>query len=219
MLAPWTSVPLTAIIGMKRGNKAVQKEVRKVLSPLLRKRSTSAATKLGVAQISGTAYPRAKEASMARRTGLPKSVLGLVAGVVLLVVLGFSASAASSRNQALLGTKAFHATKDCSGFTGLVGAYCTIRSTNVKALKVGSKIFYFQVASKTALNSDTVIYVERGSVATGHCLLHFATGVGLCTISDGTGTLAGFHLRVRVTADASTPELWHWDGTYSFNRG
>ena len=46
-------------------------------------------------------------------------------------------------------TKALHATKDCSGFTGLVGAYCTIRSSNVKELKVGSKIFYIQVAGKT----------------------------------------------------------------------
>jgi hypothetical protein len=190
-----------------------------MLSPLLGKRSTSAATKLGVAQISGTAYPRAKEASMARRTGLPKSVLGLATGVALLAALGFSGTAASSESQALRGAKAFHATKDCSGFTGLVGAYCTIRSSNVKALKVGSKIFYFQVASKTALDSDTVIYVNRGSVATGHCLLRFATGVGLCTISDGTGKLAGFHLRVRVTADASIPELWHWDGTYSFSQG
>ena len=184
MLAPWTSVPLTAIIGMKRGNKADQKEVRKMLRPLL-----------------------------------PKSALGLAAGVALLATLAFSVSAASSGNQANRGTKEFHATMDCSGFTGLVGAYCTVRSSNVKALKVGSKIFYVQVASKTELDSDTVVYVRRGSVAAGHCLLRFATGVGLCTISDGTGTLAGFHLRVRVTADASIPKLWHWDGTYSFNRG
>ena len=112
-----------------------------------------------------------------------------------------------------------HATKDCSGFTGLVGAYCTIRSSNVKALKVGSKIFYVQEAGKTALDSDTVVYVKRGSVATGHCFLRHATGAGLCTMSDGTGTLAGFRLRVRVKADASVPELFHWDGTYSFNRG
>ena len=151
--------------------------------------------------------------------GLPKSVLGLATAVALLAALVFSVSAASSRNQVLGGTKEFHATKDCSGFTGLVGQYCTIRSSNVKALKVGSKIFYFQAAGKTALNSDTTIYVKRGSVATGHCLLRFATGVGLCTMSDGTGTLAGFRLRVRVTADASIPELWHWDGTYSFSRG
>ena len=156
---------------------------------------------------------------MAGRTGSPKSVLGLVTGVVLLAALGFSVPAASSQNQAPRGTKAFHATKDCSGFTGLVGAYCTIRSSNVKALKVGSKIFYVQVAGKTALDSDTVIYVKRGTVATGHCFLRHATGAGLCTMSDGTGTLAGFRFRVRVTADASVPGLFHWDGTYSFSRG
>jgi hypothetical protein len=190
-----------------------------MLRPLLRNRSTSAATKLGVAQISDTAVPRAKEASTASRTGLRKSVLGLATAVALLAALGFSGTAASSQNQALRVTKEFHATKDCSGFTGLVGAYCTIRSSNVKALKAGSKIFYAQEAGKTALDSDTVIYVKRGSVATGHCLLRFATGVGLCTISDGTGTLAGFRLRVRVTASSSIPKLWHWDGTNSFNRG
>jgi hypothetical protein len=156
---------------------------------------------------------------MASRMRLPKSVLGLVAGAVLLVVLGVSVSAASSRNPALRGTQAFHGTKDCSGFTGLAGGFCTFRSSNVKAIKVGSKIFYFQLAGQTALDSDMVIYVGPGTVATGHCLLRFATGVGLCTISDGTGRLAGFHARVRVTADSSVPNLWHWDGTYRFNQG
>jgi hypothetical protein len=187
--------------------------------PLITKRSSLAASKQRAAQTSVTLTPGAEEASMAGRIGLPKSSLGLVAGALLLVVLGFSVSAASSENQALRVTKALHATKDCSGFTGLVGAYCTIRSSNVEALKVGSKIFYVQVAGKTALDSDTVIYVKRGSVATGHCLLRFATGDGLCTISDGTGTLAGFRFRARVTASSSIPKLWHWDGTYSFNRG
>ena len=187
--------------------------------PLITKRSSSAANKQRAAQTSVTLTPGVEEASMAGRKGLPKSVLGLAAGVALLAALGFSVPAASSQSQAPQGTKALHATKDCSGFTGLVGAYCTIRSSNVKALKVGSRIFYVQEAGKTALDSDTVIYVKRGSVATGHCLLRFATGVGLCTISDGTGTLAGFRLRVRVTASSSIPKLWHWDGTYSFNRG
>jgi hypothetical protein len=192
MLAPWTSVPLTAIIGMKRGMKAVRRRSGKMLRPLLRNRSTSAAT---------------------------KGVLGPATAVALLAALAFSGTAASSQSQPSRGTKAFHATKDCSGFTGLVGAYCTIRSSNVKALKVGSKIFYVQEAGKTALDSDTIIYVERGSVATGHCFLRHATGVGLCTISDGTGTLAGFRFRVRVAADTSVPGLYHWDGTYSFSRG
>ncbi len=156
---------------------------------------------------------------MVGRTGVPTGVLVVAAGVCTLAALVFFVSSAASQNQPPRGTKAFHATKDCSGFTGLVGAYCTIRSSNVKALKVGSKIFYVQEAGKTALDSDTVIYVKRGSVATGHCFLRHATGVGLCTMSDGTGTLAGFRLRVRVRADSSIPGLLHWDGTYSFNRG
>jgi hypothetical protein len=187
--------------------------------PLIAKRSSSAANKQHAAQTSVTLTPGVEEASMASRMGLPKSFLGLVAGAVLLVVLGFSGSAASSANQPLRGTQAFHGTKDCSGFTGLVGAFCTFRSSNVKAVKVGSKIFYFQVAGKTALDSDIVFYVGPGTVATGHCLLRFKTGVGLCTISDGTGTLAGFHARIRVTADSSIPKLWRLDGTYGFNRG
>jgi hypothetical protein len=185
---------------------------------LTAKGSTSAAKKLHAAQTPGTLVARAKEASMVGRKGLPTSVL-VVAAVFSLAALVVFVSAASSQNGVPRATKAFHATKDCAGFTGLVGAFCTIRSSNVKALKAGSKIFYFQKASKTALDSDTVVYAGRGSVATGHCLLRFKTGVGLCTISDGTGTLAGFRARVRVTADSSIANLWHWDGTYSFSQG
>jgi hypothetical protein len=156
---------------------------------------------------------------MSGRIGLSKSLLGLAVGLALLAALGSFASAAYSQNHAPRQVKPFHATKDCSGFTGLVGAHCTIRSSNVKALKVGSKIFYAQGAGKTALNSDTIIYVERGTVAIGHCFLDGATGLGLCTISDGLGALAGFHARVRVSADSSIPGLYHWDGTYGFNGG
>jgi hypothetical protein len=157
---------------------------------------------------------------MVGRTGFPTTVLVVAAGVCSFAALVFFVSAASSsQNRASRVTKAFHATKDCAGFTGLVGGFCTFRSSNVRALKVGSRVFYFQVAGKTALDSDTVLYAGPASVATGHCLLRFKTGVGLCTISDGTGTLAGFRARVRVTADSSIANLWHWDGTYSFRQG
>ena len=156
---------------------------------------------------------------MVGRAGVPTGLLVVAAGFCTLAALVFFVSSAASQNGAPRETKAFHATKDCSGFTGLVGAFCTFRSSNVKAVKVGSRIFYFQVAGKTALDSDIVVYVGPGTVATGHCLLRFATGEGLCTISDGTGALAGFRARVRVTADSSIPKLWHWDGTYSFSQG
>ena len=156
---------------------------------------------------------------MVGRMRSPAGILAVAAAVFLLAALAFSVSPASSQDRSKRVTKAFHATKDCSGNRGVAGNFCTIRSSNVKALPAGSKIFYLQPGGKTALNSDTAIYAGRGNIAAGHCLLRFATGVGLCTFSDGTGTLAGFHARVRVTADSSIPALWHWDGTYSFDRG
>ena len=152
--------------------------------PLIAKRPTSSDT-LRTAQTSVTLVPRAKEPLMAGRKRSPKSVLGLAGGIALLAALGVFVSAASSQNQ-VRGTNALHVTKDCSGFRGVAGNFCTIRSSNVKALKVGSKIFYMQPSGKTALNSDTAIYAGPGNIAAGHCLLRFATGVGLCTISDGT---------------------------------
>lgn len=187
-------------------------------NPFNAKGSTYAAKKLHAAQTRGTLVSRAKEAPMAGRARLPRTVLVLAAGACSLAAFVFFVSAASSQNRSPGATKAFHATKDCSGFTGLAGAFCTIRSSNVAAIKPGSKIFYFQVAGKTAMDSDIAIYVGTGTIAAGHCLLHFATGTGLCTISDGTGTLAGFHARARVTADSSIPKLWHLDGTYGFDQ-
>ena len=162
---------------------------------------------------------RAREASMAGRSGSSKRALLPATAVVLLAALGLCVSAASSQDQTPRKTKAFHATKDCSGFSGLVGAYCTVRTSNVKALKPGSRIFYVQQNTPAGVDSDIVIYVRRGTVATGHCVLRAATGKGLCTISNGTGKLAGFRLRVRVTADTSIQGLYHWDGTYSFGKG
>ncbi len=156
---------------------------------------------------------------MARPERSQTRFLVLTAGALSLAALVLFVSAASSQTRAPHATKPLHVTKDCSGYVGVAGNFCTIRSSNVKALKVGSRIFYMQAGGKTALDSDTAIYAGPGNVAAGHCLLRFATGTGLCTISDGTGTLAGFHARVRVTHDSSISDLWHWDGTYSISNG
>jgi len=186
--------------------------------PLITKRSGPAANKHCAAETPVTLAPRVKEDTMASRMWLPKSVLWLLTTVFLLAALGCSVAAANSESLTGRQAKAFHATKDCAGYSGKAGAYCTIRSSNVKAIKVGSKIFYFQQDGKTAVDSDIVIYVGPGTVATGHCFLDLKTSLGLCTISDGTGALSGFHLRARVSADHTVPNLWHWDGTYSFSR-
>jgi hypothetical protein len=154
---------------------------------------------------------------MAGRKRSPTRFLVLTVGALALGVL--FVSAASSQTRAPRATKAFHLTKDCAGVKHVAGNFCTVRSSNVKALKVGSQIFYLQAGGKNGLNSDTAIYAGPGNIAAGHCLLHYATQTGLCTISDGTGTLAGLQARARVTHDPSNPDLWHWDGTYSFNNG
>ena len=35
-------------------------------------------------------------------------------------------------------------TKECSGFNGLAGSFCTITSSNLKAIEVDSRILYLQ---------------------------------------------------------------------------
>ena len=90
--------------------------------------------------------------------GVAEERSGLATRVVLLAALGLSVSAASSQNQAPGGTKAFHATKDCSGFTGLVGAFCTFRSRTSRRSRWarGSSISRWRVRPRwTATLSST----------------------------------------------------------------
>ena len=202
---------------MKRGN---PRRYRTDVEAAHREEIQLGGDKLRAAQTSVTLVPRAKEASMAGRTGLPKGVLGLATGVVLLAALGFSVSAASSqesgcpearrhstRRRTARGSRASPAPSARSGpRTSRRSRWARRSSTSRRPVR-------------PRWTATSAIYAGRGTVATGHCLLRFATGVGLCTISDGTGTLAGFHVRVRVTADSSIPNLWHWDGTYSFDKG
>jgi hypothetical protein len=66
------------------------------------------------------------------------------------------------------------------------------------------------------VDSSAVLYVGTGNWAVGRCTLDSTGNFGLCTFSDGTGRLAGFHARVDVS---STDGLnYSWNGTYSFSR-
>ena len=102
-----------------------------------------------------------------------------------------------------------------SQYQGQIGGYCTVTSSNVAAITVGTKIFYAQAAGPTSLDSDVILYAGPGNTATGHCALDFATGVGRCTLSGGTRTLDGIHARVDVSYLGGSD--WAWDGTYRFS--
>jgi hypothetical protein len=108
---------------------------------------------------------------------------------------------------------ALHATKECSGFTGLAGSFCTITSSTLKQIEVGSRVVYLQPASnKTPAGSDVILYTPGpgNNTAFGHC----STFVGLCTFSGGTGKFRRFHASVVVTHVGGLN--WAWNGTYSF---
>jgi hypothetical protein len=110
-----------------------------------------------------------------------------------------------------------HVTKECSEYTFLAGSFCTVTSSNVKAIEVGSRIVYAQAAGPASLDSDIVLDLPGpgNNTAFGHCALDFATGVGLCTFSGGTGKFTHFHASANVSY-LGGPN-WAWDGTYSFS--
>jgi hypothetical protein len=111
-----------------------------------------------------------------------------------------------------------HVTKDCSKYTGHAGDFCTITSSNLWAIKVGSRIVYASDAVGTRLDTDIrIVPPLRGqNRAFGHCTLNLRTGVGRCRISRGTGNLRGFQARVAVSYRGGPN--YAWDGTYSFDR-
>jgi hypothetical protein len=109
-----------------------------------------------------------------------------------------------------------HVTKECSSYTGAAGDFCTITYSNLAEIGVGSKIFYDQVANTPTglLDSNIVLVNGPGDWAVGRCTLDLATSLGVCTLSDGTGPLAGLHARVDVSYVGGPS--FAWDGTYSF---
>ena len=140
-----------------------------------------------------------------------RSFIVVAAAILSLIALVPSVSAASPRSGDL------HVTKECSEYTGLAGAFCTITSSNLKSIQVGSKVVYASPAGATGLDTDITLEVGPGNAAFGHCQLDFATGLGLCTFSGGIGKFTWFH----ATADVSylSGPNWGWDGTYSFSPG
>lgn len=157
-----------------------------------------------------------KETTMKFKVMTRIFALVLVAGFVALTLSLSTGAASVSASSAKKGD--LHVTKECSEYTGAAGSFCTITSSNLAAIEVGSKVFYHQAAgiSPGLLDSDVLLDAGTGNRAVGHCTLDFATGLGLCTFSDGTGQFTGFHARVDVSPPTDGVN-WHWDGTYSFS--
>jgi hypothetical protein len=152
-----------------------------------------------------------------RRFRVPKRFLVVAASLPVVVASVLAVTASAQSGAANHRIRPFHLTKECppSTMQGQIGDYCTVTSSNVPAIRVGTKIFYAQAAGPTSLDSDVILYVGRGKTATGHCSLDFATGLGQCRLFGGTRTLDGIRARVDVSYRGGYD--WAWDGTYRFS--
>ena len=115
---------------------------------------------------------------------------------------------------------ALHVTKECSDYHGQAGEICTITSSNLDAIEVGSRVVYARAAdflsSPPSLDSDVILDPPGpgNNVAFGHCHLNLVTGIGLCSFSGGIGKFTHFDASVDVSPPTDGVN-WHWEGTYS----
>ena len=67
-------------------------------------------------------------------------------------------------------------TKECSAYKGLAGDFCTITSSNLEEIEVGSKVVYAQAAGAGSLDTDVVLDAGPGNTAAGHVVLDLGAG-------------------------------------------
>ena len=141
-----------------------------------------------------------------------KATLGLLLAAVVAGAFAVAGSA-SPRGGDL------HVTKNCSHYTGAAGSFCTITSSNLNTIRVGSRVVYASAVGDPTpglLDSDLVIDGPGNNNAFGHVVLNLSTFTGVVTLSGGTGKFTHFHAGPIKVACPAFPDC-SWDGPYSFS--
>jgi hypothetical protein len=115
---------------------------------------------------------------------------------------------------------ALHLTKECSDYTRLAGGYCTITSSNIAEIEVGSKFIYARDLGLTSLDSDLILDPPGpgNNAAFGHVVLDLAAAQGTVTFSGGTGRFTHFKASLAITRiGAPALRTWSLDGSYTFS--
>jgi hypothetical protein len=109
-------------------------------------------------------------------------------------------------------------TKECSQYNFQAGDFCTITSSNLNAIKVGTKVVYASAANLAAgvLDSDLVVDGTGNNNAYGHVVLDLSTFTGVVTFSGGTGEFSHFRAGPIAVACPALPDC-SWDGPYRFS--
>lgn len=142
-----------------------------------------------------------------------KRTLALLLAISAAAVMATANPAAATRRSGTL-----HVTKECSQYDPTAaGSFCTITSSNIKAIKPGSKVVYASPADldRGVLDSDLVIEGPGHNAAFGHVVLDLATLSGVVTLSGGTGPFTRFHAGPITVACPDFPACT-WEGPYSF---
>jgi hypothetical protein len=112
-----------------------------------------------------------------------------------------------------------HITKECSQFHGNAGEFCTITSSNVKAIEKGTRVVYANGVVFPTLDTDVVLDTPGpgNNTGYGHCTVDVRTGLGVCTFAGGTGKFTHFSATAHVSPPTQEdPINWHWEGNYTF---
>ena len=127
---------------------------------------------------------------------------------------------ASASSESFPRSGELHVTKECTEYTRLAGGFCTITSSNIREIEVGTKVVYTIASGPAILDTDVTLDPPGpgNNKAFGHVVLALRAGVGTVTFSGGTGKFTHFSGTVDVLR-VGEPALktWRWDGTYSFD--
>ena len=145
----------------------------------------------------------------------------LVVAVALVAVatvsVGVAASASSHRHGIL------HLTKECSQYTGEVGSFCTITSSNLNAFPVGTRdVGLGAVGADGSVDFDLVFEARGDNAAFGHATICGTCEVGTVTFSGGTGQFKKFAANLVLTcpvggiAQDGRVDDCSLDGPYSY---
>jgi len=153
----------------------------------------------------------------------------LIASVIVSALIGTACSDVTAPKQLGAGALSsasfprsgtFHVEKECSSYTGQAGDICTITSSTLKEIEVGSRVIYADaVSSGGILDTDVRLDVAGPgtNAAFGHCTvdLNHIDGTTGCVFSGGTGKFQWFQASVLLTPVGGA--VLAWDGTYSFS--
>ncbi len=105
----------------------------------------------------------------------------------------------------------FYLDKTCGPSLDPIGYQCTVQHSSFRLFPAGTEVHYATTPRANVVRAT--ITIPSGST-TGLCVWSSDVNA-VCTFRTGTGSLARFHLRVVVTANADA-SVWYWTGMFRF---